>query len=114
MIEDLIIIFFGYFVMSGVSIWYRFYRPVFMPFRLFRWLCSFGERKDLRQLPAGVDGLEKMQFSDRKFKNWFEDIVVLGSITNTEFHCFNKRRMVEIDIELATRGVNDAKNDTEL
>ena len=94
----------GYLVMGWWSIWYDFKRPVFMPFWLFRTLCAFGKKKPLDNLPKGMDGLDKMEFLDPLYREWFGQVIKSGCVTKSQFFCFQQQRAHEIDCELRRRG----------
>ena len=93
----------AYILLASYSIWYRFEKPILMPFLAFQLLCSIGERKQVKDLPEGIDGLAKMVFSDPLWRTWFEGVAHKGAITQTEYYCFIQRQVVEIDEELTRR-----------
>lgn len=101
-------IFIGYIGMGWWSIWYRFERPVFMPFPIFRIFCSLGKKVSHSDFNNELDleRLKKFAFIDTRYRDWFNQTIKSGYITRMQFFVFNKQQLNEIDAELKKRGID--------
>ena len=84
-------------------IFFEFKKPFFIPFFVFRYFCSFGQKQNISTMANEVDGLADFQFAHNNYRLWFEDTVKKGIITRQEYFCFTKQRVIEIDAELKRR-----------
>jgi hypothetical protein len=103
--EILIFIMAAYALMCFWTIWHDMRKPFLMPFGLYRYICSFGYKAPIENLPPEMDGLNKFAFSDNDFQNWFVDVNNRGDVSRLEFFAFNQQRSTELDAELARRGI---------
>jgi len=104
-IDAIIISLIAYVTMSFWIIWYDMKKPLLMPFSVLKFLCSFGYKAPINDLPPEMDGLNKFAFMDEKFQKWFVDVNNRNSVSRLEFFIFNQQRLTELDAELARRGI---------
>jgi len=98
-------LFVAYVTMSLWVVWFENKQPLFMPFAVFKSICSVGKKALLDDLSHEMDGLNKMQFNHLGYRKWFAEVKSRGEVTHLEFFAFNRQRLNEIDAELERRGL---------
>ena len=99
----IISILFSYFLMAVIVIWYEFEIPPFMPFFIFKSICSIGTPKPISEFPQIFNGRSVADLTSEDWRKWGQEIIEKQEITKTAALCFNRRFITEIDKILSER-----------